>query len=764
MINIKNEALFKSKLLSGISIFAGAGFSVLKDPDGHALPTGQELKQKVIDNFDLSDVTEDDDLDYISEFCSESDYQKYLRKEFTVSGYNPLYDALNLVSIKAFVTTNIDNIIRLVAERSPRYYLKNMREEGACVNRTNELVYIPLHGDVLDESSKLYFGKFDLSSVRQNNSDLFDAMRGILSMTPILFWGYSFNDTGVLSIIKELVATNHSNIWVQVRPTDQKNKRLFENKGCNIIEANTDELLEWIGSVCSKPELDTSSIIDDSSLAKYRVPALSQVTKIPAKDFYQQGITDWAPIISRVPYERSIVSEAENKALENKNVILSGPLFSGKTTALMQLSKKIDSENILYINEATKNEADFIIKKIGKTETWVLFNNCCSDVDAFIAFAKVPNIKLIGAADDYQLETVKHILAISVNYKVIDCTDITRNEAINMYNNVAVGLRRPSFSYKQENDEKYTIFEFISNNIDHAYTRRHVSNLFGKIKEQDWEVFVTIMAAAYFSLNSSAISYQIISHILDVDVYPEAYDVIKRATNYLRLFNVDFDHADDSVDYYILRSKVFLQMARKILVEDFRNEYAELIEAVVLKVNPYTIPRYDSFKRKAYDSILFKELFSYDKAIQLYNKLYSRDENPYTLQQLALCQSLFADYDGAFVNIDRALSAKPDNFSFKNSQAIIMFEANHNNRVPGSIDYLKKSMVILEECYANDKRKLYHAQKYAEFAIILSREYDCNDYLEKAVDWLMQMTRDDVPDSLKTKRLKEKLSGLLSIS
>ena len=99
---------------------------------------------------------------------------------------------------------------------------------------------------------------------------------------------------------------------------------------------------------------------------------------------------------------------------------------------------------------------------------------------------------------------------------------------------------------------------------------------------------------------------------------------------------------------------------------------------------------------------MFRRIFSIDEAVRLYNILYSKDQNPYTLQQKALCQSLFGDYKNAFQSIDKALSIMPNNFSFRNSQAIIMFEANKSTISAESVSYMKKAMEILKQCYIDD--------------------------------------------------------------
>ena len=109
---------------------------------GTCLPSGKELCREIITHFNLKDISDGYELDYVSEFCPESEYQNYLRDRFKVGEYNKLYDVLNLINIHTYVTTNIDNIVRLVMDNSPRYYLRNIREYGAPTTSKNEITYI----------------------------------------------------------------------------------------------------------------------------------------------------------------------------------------------------------------------------------------------------------------------------------------------------------------------------------------------------------------------------------------------------------------------------------------------------------------------------------------------------------------------------------------------------------------------------------------------------------------------------------------------
>lgn len=146
-----------------------------------------------------------------------------MRKRFTVTSYNPLYKVLNKIKINTYVTTNIDNILRSAVRDGNMYYINNMREYGAPMNNPNELYYIPLHGDVLDKNSNLYFSKSELTQVTTENKDLFDAMYTRLSKDAVLFIGYSFKDGGVMKVVTELIRNGCHDIWIQCMPTDKKN-------------------------------------------------------------------------------------------------------------------------------------------------------------------------------------------------------------------------------------------------------------------------------------------------------------------------------------------------------------------------------------------------------------------------------------------------------------------------------------------------------------------------------------------------------------
>lgn len=73
---------------------------------------------------------------------------------------------------------------------------------------------------------------------------------------------------------------------------------------------------------------------------------------------------------------------------------------------------------------------------------------------------------------------------------------------------------------------------------------------------------------------------------------------------------------------------------------------------------------------------------------------------------------------------------------------------------------LIEAMSILDECYKSDKRKVYHAQKYAEFALVFLEKYEENIYIEQAFSWVEELIKKEESMSKKTISFYEKLKAV----
>ncbi len=757
---IDNSELFLEKLRTGICLFTGAGFSTLPDKDGKKLPTSSDLAKELAKKFDIDEAF-GDDLSYISEQCPPNELDEFLREKFTINSYNPLYNILNKIKIKTYVTTNIDNIFRKVINDGNTYYINNIREYGAPTYNPYELTYIPLHGDVLDKNSPLYFKKLELTQVTTENKDLFDAMYAHLVKQAVLFIGYSFNDGGVMDIIARLLKKGCHDIWVQCLPSDKKNIAFFRNKGCNIVESDTENLLKWLEAHSNLINVSRKTQRTNiNELEIYYIPSLTNIPAVQSSDYFQQGTTHWYPILVDVAHERKEVNQVYNEALKFKNIIITGDQFTGKTTMLMQIALKVNAEIKLYLNTPRLEEAKFICKNLQNNKAWIFIQNCTADIEAFKLLASQQNLYVIGTSHDYQYENVRHLIDNEIKYKVVNISELTKSEALAIFNKIPKGLKNNYFKYKNTKhlSDKYSMLEFIGLNVSKSLSKRKISYMLQEIIGSDYRIFDLIALTAYLSENYSALSYDVVASYFNINVYPNAYELVAKAQEHLKNYNCD--NLTMYEDYYILRSKLFATNIRDLLLKDFKDQYSTAVEKFIKNVSIYNILRYDIFRRKAYDAELFYKLFSYEKCNELFEFLFQNNSNCYTLQQWALCRMKFGYYKEAFADIDRALSMAPNNFSIQNSQAIILFEANKHDDSNIALKSLKEAMSILQDCYKNDKRKVYHAQKFAEFALNLKRHHNCADYIYEATNWLSEIANEQGENiTKKTKDLLFKLKN-----
>ena len=234
-----------------------------------------------------------------------------------------------------------------------------------------------------------------------------------------------------------------------------------------------------------------------------------------------------------------------------------------------------------------------------------------------------------------------------------------------------------------------------------------------------------------------------------------------KVSSYLSDLNIAIHQDLDDQDYYNLRSHLFASFTDTVLMESHKKDFGKVIRKFVLEVPPYRVYKNYVFKRSAYDASRFFKLFGND-AHELYERIFQYDSSSYTLQQWALYKAYCKDFIGAFDDIDKAISMNHNNFSIKNSRAIILFEANKGKSSPSALNGMKEAMCTLHDCFNSDKRKIYHAQKYAEFALYLACEQSDSQYLEQAKDWLETIISTGESTARKTKVLLRDIKNKLS--
>jgi len=757
---IDKENMFKAALATGINIFAGAGFSSLPDSTGNRLPLASELCAEICSHFSLNPSYKDDleMLSAILQTRSDQQFQEYLRKKYTVKSYNSLYDCLNKISIHSFITTNIDNLIQCVYDNSTRYHLHDITYYGAGKSGRSKIPFIPLHGNVKNLSSRLYFGKNELTNVDEKNHELFTAMETKLHEAPTLFWGYGFHDASVLRRITSVLSDRHHDVWVMCLPGD-RNIDYFRDLGCFVIVGDTRELLSWINNNCEpSPEAPTQTNLS-GILANYQIPTVNMVETVSAENYYSVGETSWYAILNSYSVERSIISDLYNCALGGNNIIAVGISFSGKTTAMMQLSLKYNTDAIKIVlrRTLTHEEATTIINTIGNQKAVVFIDDCCDNADACKLFMQKSNILTIGFANDYTYEMTKHLFT-GMRYKVIYIDELDSADAQKIYEAIPQQIRKANYTPRLSLDEKYSMIEFLEKNVNTFISKKRITSILLEIRKKSRECFETIALAAYLVANKSLLNTDVMVSYFGSGNYDYIKKIIDKTEGYLNDYSNNCLYPEDQ-DYYSLRSSIFAELALEALKDGFKVDFSKCIRRFIENVSRFKIYNYYIFKRTAYDARFFNSVFG-TAANDLYERIYRSDPNPYALQQWALYKSYNGDLPDAYATIDEAINLAPNNFSIKNSRAIILFESNKNFDSKNAEENRIEAMEILRQCYQSDKRKVYHAQKYADFAIFLAEKYDDYTYIDEAKEWLNDIFEKGESQSWTTKDLLKRLNNL----
>lgn len=756
-ITIDKAEMFKETLLTGINLFTGAGFSKLPDSFGNTLPDATELCEEICRTFSIS-PSYCDDLERLANIVNlraKTQFQNYLRAKYTVTTYNKLYDTLNLVKINAFITTNIDNIIQCVMDNSTNYSLHSVVEYGANKRDASVIPFIPLHGNVKDVASHLYFGKDELANVDISNSELFDIMHAKLLESPTLFWGYGFHDNAIERTIAKVLEKRSQGIWIQCMP-GSKDIEYFRDLGCYVIEGTTEDLLLWIQQNCKPSITQDAPKSKYKSLKKYLIPSINQIETVSLEDYYSKGYTHWYCALSGYPYETKCVDSLYELSLSQKNVFAIGIPFSGKTTSMMQLAVKNKCSMKLVISEITIDEAQRIVNVLRGEKATIFVDNCCDDAYVTKLLMQQPNLRVIGFCDDYAFESSKHIFE-PINYRRVETSELPIDDAQRIFEKIPDALRENKFSYKRQENEKFSMLEMMGQNVKGVLSKKNIHTLLQKVLNNSREAFQVIALATYLAHNKSSLNMDILCSFFETTNVDELERILNAAKGYLH--EIDLEIAADELDqsYYSVRSNLFAYLAFLVLLESFSESFGEVVRRLILNVSPYKIYKYYIFKRSAFDARNFKKLFG-SNAHELYAHIYNIDNSAYTLQQWALYKAYLGDFSGAFADIDKAINMSSNNFSIRNSRAIILFEANKNQRTRKAEAGMEEAMEILQQCFYSDKRKVYHAQKYAEFSLFLAKSWNNPRYLAQSEEWLKDIVKRKESTSSRTLLLLKDVS------
>jgi len=756
-IIIENEEILKENLRTGINLLTGSGFSVLPNQDGEKLPSGIEYAKELIEKYDIKGIK---DLDQVANVVPEESLQEYTRKRFNVKSINSEYFLLKRLNLISFITTNYDNIPSLISEGSDDFQLYDIRN-GPQKNQ-KLIPYVPLHGNVLNEEYPIVIGSFSVSAAADYAFNAFSFASNKLKDKPTLIWGYKLSDQPVIKTIKDVLKNKPHSVWILCLPEDESIE-YYRQLNCNVIIGDTEGMFNWIKKNIPDVNIIKESSINDEFLSHYLVP--ENINSVPSAEnieYFKYGIVGWFHIFKSVPYEREIVNTILNDALKYKNVIVTGSEYTGKTTALMQVAIKIDRINKFFFNDLTLATVEYVISRIGTEEVWLFVDNC-TNLSLFFKLSQIKNITVIASANELLFESEKYYLS-DLSYKLINITELDNNlEAERIYEKIPQNLRCSNFRYKDTPDEKYSMIELVTKNIDSLISKTLIERILLNIYEKDIDSIEVIALTAYLSSRGSALTTDVLMGYFKISVYDEIISLIERVNSLLRniddLSGISIEAEKMDQDYYIMRSGLFLLRSKDVFEKRYGNDklkkmYSEVIKKFIFNVSPVRIWNYEDFKRKEYDSELFYTLYGKYDADEIYEYLYNYAQNLFVKQQQALYHRRGGRYMEAFIEIEDVISKKPNNPSVRNSYAIILFEMNRDEDSDFALDRMKKAMEIFEDLHTRDVRKQYHTDKYVKYAIYLAKHKGNKKYLDTALAWIDELGTNG------SENLKKEILGL----
>lgn len=754
-MKIENENTFKECLQKGINLFLGAGFSVESkgtfEGKTKAMPVGDDLRKEILKEFGR-DPNSQMSLPQLCQIISKTKRDAltdFLRKRFTVVEFDKLYGNLERINIKAIFTTNIDDLIFKIFEDSQKYYVNDISLRGPSIVGSSAIDYIALHGSVMHPPSEgMDFSPVEIASSFERDKDKWYGYIGRIQQTPTLYWGYSVADAGVLqALTKDTVnGRERAPAWVTLRAEDDEAIEYYSSLGFQIIVTDTSELLTLFDQLNFDKLPDTPKRILDKRFSEYFIPAISKVPVRTLAEFYLGAEPTWYDIFLGNLHKTKHFDAAQNSIAGGKSCLLIGAAVTGKSTLLKLLANNVtDTLQPLFIEDITPEKAQLLTKDIDAESVKVaaFIDNAADAWEAIEIMGRSKNIQIVAAERDYIFDSVAHRFSRK-KFEIFDVSGLSLLDAQAVQDKIPAGVQRLKNQKSYEPlsvDFDPTFFEVLDSSIvGHLLADRFIEAL-RELKKESPEKHDLLLLSCYLYSCRIPTSVDVASSFLNKGVGnpKEVYELLSSMTSLLSPYEGSL--ADTDQAFFVPRSRSVAEaVMKRVNVDDLRR----LLIEFHTEVSPTKIPRYDIFRRMAYDANLTSRAFpNWEDGLNFYQKCFIRDYSFSFKQQGALYLSRKKQYTLAFKWIDDAMTmAGNRGASVKNTYAVILFNANYDKSVaaPGVIATLDESMQILQGCYTVDLRKVYHAKVFSEQSIKYAAKFPDSprsvEYLDQASTWL----------------------------
>jgi len=748
-MQIQNEALFRHSLSEGINLFLGAGFSVLAEGDNKKLPVGDDLKLELLDHFKRKKPSALNlaQLCQILSSTNKDELVNFFKARFTVTKFSPSYNELEKANIKAIFTTNIDDLVFNIFKDSYKYYINDIQLRGPVISGSNAIDYVALHGSVAYPDADFAFSPIEIASSFERDKDKWFGYIGRIQTTPTLYWGYRVEDAGVLqALAKESTrGRKKADAWIVLRKNDEEAIEYYSSLGFQIIISETEELLKYIGANTAASTLTQNNYTLGNIFREYQIPQLATVPVRSLTEFFLGAEPTWYDIYSGKLHETAHFAAAKNSILGSKHVVLIGGPVTGKSTLLKQLAIGLTGLGTsFYINEITPEKAKLLVRDIDNKNSKVLafIDNAADASEAIQILIKSKNIKIVATERDYIFDSVSHRFPTR-SFKLLDVSGLSEIDTQAVQNSIPNDVKRKLFSQSDDqlaSGAEPTFFDVITATITENSLADRFINAIKSMKLSMPAEHDVLLMACYLHACRVPTSVDIASaFVRNFNLSAmEAFNILESMGSLLSPYEGTL--ADSEQAFYVPRSRAVAEVVMsRVPAHDLRR----MLEMFHSEVSPTKISRYDIFRRAAYDARTIGRAFpKWEDGLGFYDVAFRRDPTHSLKQQGALYLSQKKNYELAFSWIDEARGMTGhNNPTIRNSYAVILFAANYDKMAtPEVLATLDESMEILQKCYDDDYRKVYHAKIFAEQAIKYSRKFPdskkLTTYLDKGESWL----------------------------
>lgn len=731
---------------SGINLFVGAGFSVYaKDKNEKNLPTGNKLIEELHTIFGSGQKD-------LARYCSVMEKKNktalidYLTKRFRVSSYDKCYLNLNLINLKGVYTTNIDDLIPQIIEKSDSRYVNYQHTNGDCIDERG-VNYLPLHGYVQNPERGYVFSVEKIANIFNQATRIWSYLSAALEKYPTVFIGYGLNDAGVIEAItsEQTFQNAQKSKWIVLYNPTKDDIEYFESMGFNIIIADTKEFLDAIETFDEWDNIKANQSKDIEKLLPANIipkDTRGQIQR-PIEEFYRGLPPKWTDILRNVIYKTSHYKNIEDSIFNRqKGTIIIGSPISGKTTLSMQVGYFIQYSGVkLFFTDLNQGRANYISKIIGNKNALLIVENFTDDIQAFMMLKALPNVNLVGVDRSHNFGYVSHLIDKN-RFDIINVTPLTEFDIQGIIDTIPDGIRKSEAEIRKSNprDMDESIFEFVIRHIKGESVKNRYKNFINKLEIDDIELAEFLVLCAYMHAARVPLSMEVAYSYFDDFSYSDVIDMRDQLADFLKEDDAE-ELAQNNINGYRPRSSItsdaILSYVSPVLL-------AKVLNTLIDNVSYVKICNFKTFRKWAFDKVLMSKAFpNWEEGKKFYEKAFLFDnKNPYVLQQGALYLSSKQKYQEAFDWIDKAKILTNDRqFSIRNSHAIIMFEANYNIKTDEAEDQLDRSMEILHKCFNDDMRKTFHAKTYADQALRYYKKYNnpkSIEYLRQSLVWLEQ--------------------------